>query len=342
MPSGLKSLEKMPTSQLKKNKKIPRVAITFGDAVGIGPEIILKSLINPEIRKLAKFSVIGDYFVMKRVADILKVSITRVFKNKNLEFINLGKIPEKGFRFGRLSPASGLAAIEYIKTAVRLIKDKKIDFLVTAPVNKQAINRGGFEFFGHTEYLARLTKTKNFAMMLVGGRLKVMPLTRHLPLREVSRRISTLGVYQAVKLANRSLEEYFNIKSPRIGVCSLNPHGGEGGVLGDEEEGLIKPAITKLIKEGLTVCGPLPADSLFYQAYKGKYDLIVSMYHDQGLVPLKMVAFNRGVNVTLGLPFIRTSPDHGSALDIAGCGNADFHSMTEAIKLAVWMWQKRG
>lgn len=331
----------MPTSQLKKNKRIPRLALTFGDAAGIGPEIILKSLAKLKVRKLAKFSVIGDYFVISSVAKMLKISISSLFKSENLNFINLGKIPQGNFRFGRLNPLCGRASIKYIEKAVGLIKDKKIDLLVTAPVNKQAINKGGKKFFGHTEYLARLTKTKNFAMMLTGGRLRVVPLTRHLPLKEVSRRITTLDIYQAVKLANRSLRKYFDIKSPRIGVCSLNPHAGEGGVFGDEEKKVIAPAVNKLVKEGLAVSGPLPADALFYQAYQGKYDLLLSMYHDQGLVPLKMIAFDRGVNVTLGLPFIRTSPDHGTAFDIAGLGIADPRSMIEAIKLAVWMWQKK-
>lgn len=331
----------MPTSQLKKNKRIPRLALTFGDATGIGPEIILKSLSQPKIRKLARFSVIGDYSVISRVAKILKISIANFFKDENLNFINLGNIPQRNFRFGRLNPVCGLAAVKYIEKAVELIKDKKIDLLVTAPVNKQAISRKGNKFYGHTELLARLSKTKNFAMMLTGGRLRVVTLTRHLPLKEVPSRITAANIYQAVQLASKSLKKYFDIKTPRIGICSLNPHAGEGGVLGDEEKRIITPAVNKLVKEGLMVSGPLAADTLFYQAYKGKYDLLLSMYHDQGLVPLKMVAFDRGVNVTLGLPFIRTSPDHGTAQDIAGLGIADPRSMIEAIKLAVRMWQKK-
>lgn len=331
----------MPTSQSKKNEIIPHLALTFGDPAGIGPEIILKSLIKLKARKLCSFSVIGDYSVISRMAEVLKVSISNLFRDESLNFINVGKIAQRNFRFGRLSPICGIAAIRYIEKAVGLIKDKKIDLLVTAPVNKQAINEGGFKFSGHTEYLARLTKTKNFAMMLIGGRLRVVPLTRHLPLKEVSRRISTLGICRAVELADRSLKKYFDIQSPRIGVCGLNPHAGEGGVLGDEEKKIIAPAVNKLVKKGLVVSGPFPADTLFYQAYEGKYDLLLSMYHDQGLVPLKMIAFDRGVNVTLGLPFIRTSPDHGTALDIAGLGIANPRSMIEAIKLAVRIWQKK-
>jgi len=229
---------------------------------------------------------------------------------------------------------TGFSAVE---KAVEILKKCQADALVTAPVNKEAINKSGVPFQGHTEYLAEATNTKKIAMMLCGGPLKVTTVTRHVPLKKVSSTLTQAKIIEAVRLTDSGLKKYFGIKKPRIGVCALNPHCGEGGTIGREEQDIIIPAIKKIRRFVPGINGPISGDVIFYMAYNGKLDAVISMYHDQGLGPLKMVAFEKGVNVTLGLPFIRTSPDHGTAYDIAGKGIADPDSMKEAIKLAVNM-----
>ncbi len=229
---------------------------------------------------------------------------------------------------------TGFSAIE---KAVEILKKYQVDALVTAPVNKEAINKSGISFQGHTEYLAKTTSTKKFAMMLCGDRLKVTTVTRHVPLKKVSGILTTAKIIEAVRLTDCGLKKYFGIKNPRIGVCALNPHCGEGGKIGAEEQDIIIPAIKEIRRFVPKIQGPISGDVIFHTAYNGKLDAVISMYHDQGLGPLKMVAFEKGVNVTLGLPFIRTSPDHGTAYDIALQGIANPCSMKEAIKLAVRM-----
>lgn len=224
-----------------------------------------------------------------------------------------------------------------IKKAVLILKNKKADALVTAPVNKGAINKSGVSFQGHTEYLAKSANTEKFAMMLCGGPLKVTTVTRHIPIKEVSKRITESKIIDSVRLTYDALKNYFGLKNPKIGVCGLNPHCGEGGKIGREEKDVIIPAIKKIERSIPGIQGPISGDVIFYIAYKGGLDAVISMYHDQGLGPLKMIAFENGVNVTLGLPFIRTSPDHGTAYDIAGKGIANPDSMKEAIKLAIKM-----
>lgn len=224
-----------------------------------------------------------------------------------------------------------------IEKAVEILKRYEIDGLVTAPVNKEAISRLGIPFQGHTEYLAEATNTKKFAMMLCGGRLKVTTVTRHVPLKKVSGILTEAKIIETVMLTDYGLKKYFGIKKPRIGICALNPHCGEGGKIGREEQDVIIPAIKKIRKFIPEIQGPISGDVIFYRAYNGGLDAVISIYHDQGLGPLKMVAFEKGVNVTLGLPFIRTSPDHGTAYDIAGKGIANPDSMKEAIKCAVKM-----
>jgi len=238
----------------------------------------------------------------------------------------------------RSSDKTGFDAVE---KAVEIIKKYRVDALVTAPVNKEAINRSGIPFQGHTEYLAQATGTKKFAMMLCGGKLKVVPVTRHVPLKKVPGLLTGLKIIDAIKLTDSALKKYFRITRPRIGVCALNPHCGEGGKIGAEEQDIIIPAVKKIRRFVPAIQGPISGDIIFYMAYNGRLDAVISMYHDQGLGPLKMVAFEKGVNVTLGLPFIRTSPDHGTAYDIADIGIADPSSMKEAIKLAVSMCRKK-
>lgn len=294
-------------------RKKPVIAITIGDPAGIGPEIVQKALACQKHWR-ASFLVVGGA------------------RNAN----------RKKIKPGEISASCGRAAIEYIDEAVGLIKSGAADALVTAPISKEAASLAGFKFPGHTEYLAYLTGTKKFCMMLAGGPIRVVLVTRHVALKDVAKKLSAADIYDAIIITHNVLRKNFRIKNPKIAVCALNPHAGENGLFSDEEKRIITPAIKKaeaaLGASGclpLSIIGPLPADSLFYNAYKGKYDAEIVMYHDQGLIPLKMVARNSAVNVTLGLPFVRTSPAHGTAFDIAGKNIADPSSMIAAIDLAV-------
>ncbi|MDP2911808.1 MAG: 4-hydroxythreonine-4-phosphate dehydrogenase PdxA [Candidatus Omnitrophota bacterium] len=255
------------------------------------------------------------------------------------------EVTEKALKDPRIKTLAHFIVIETqdktgfdaVQKAAEILKKGHARALVTAPVNKEAINKSGIFFQGHTEYLAECANTKKFAMMLCGGPLKVTTVTRHMPLKDVPKNISQAKIIDAIKLTETALKKYFGIKNPKIGVCALNPHCGEDGRIGREEQDIIIPAIKKIKHSIPGAKGPISGDVIFYMAYNGKLDAVISMYHDQGLGPLKMVAFEKGVNVTLGLPFIRTSPDHGTAYDIAGKGIADPGSMKEAIKLAVKM-----
>ena len=331
--------------QMNKDKKI--IGITMGDAAGIGAEVILKALKNITHRrqlKGANFLIIGDSSVIRRTGKALGFSIPLklIDKPAAVDFsslpVNLLDMKLRGIsaiKPGRPVPACGRASIAYIKEAVGLAKKGRIDAVVTAPISKEMVGRTGLPITGHTEYLARLTRTKDFAMMLIGGGLRVVLVTTHLPLNKVSQSLTRAKIYRTIALANKFLKKYFNIASPRLGVAGFNPHSGEAGLLGREEIDKIEPAVKKARREKMKVSGPVPGDTLFYQAHNGKFDAVIAMYHDQGLIPLKMLAFEQGVNITLGLPFVRTSPDHGTAFDIAGKNLANPASMIEAIKLAV-------
>ncbi len=252
------------------------------------------------------------------------------------------EVTQKALRDARIRDLANFFIIEpqdktgfdAIKKATGILKKAKADALVTAPVNKSAIINSGIPFKGHTEYLARATRTKKFTMMLSSPPLRITVVTRHIALKDVSAALTREKIEDAILLTGEALRKYFRIQRPRIGVCGLNPHCGEGGLVGVEEKKIITPAIQAVKSKIPGVQGPFAADAIFYMAYKRKLDAVISMYHDQGLGPFKMVAFEKGVNVTLGLPFVRTSPDHGTAYDIAGKGIANPSSMKEAIKLA--------
>jgi len=318
----------------------PVLALTMGDPAGIGPEIILKALANPAIKGLADYIIIGDLEVLNKAKDVLDKR--RIPYPKDLSGVNtldLKNVPMPGFSFGREKAAYGKASIEYIKKAFELITSGAADGIVTAPINKSATRKSGFPFPGHTEYLANLAGVKNFVMMLIGGPLKVSLVTRHIRLSDVSEKLTIKNISDTIAMTLNALRTDFGINGPRIGVCALNPHASDGGMFGDEEAKIISPAISKFRKLG--VRGPFPADSIFYDAYRGRFDCVVSLYHDQGLIPLKMIARDSGVNITLGLGFVRTSPDHGTAFDIAGGGKADPSSMEMAIKTAADMARNR-
>lgn len=330
---------------LKKAKK-PIIGITLGDPNGIGPEIIIKGF--KKINKICYPIVIGNKEIIK---DALKFSQTKIplkiiteiektpLNNKFINIINIDNISLKEIKPGKIDEITGKASLEYVKKAIEIALAKKIEGIVTAPVSKEAIIKAGYHFTGHTEFLAQITHTKNFAMMMVSPYLKVVLVSTHLPFRKVSFFLTPTKIYQKILLAHFTLKKYFGKIKPKIAVCALNPHMGEGGLLGDEEKNKIIPAIEEAKKRKIEVFGPFPSDSLFYQAKQGKFDVIISMYHDQGLIPVKLDAFEKTVNLTLGLPIIRTSVDHGVGFDIAGKGIADPTSLIEAIKLVVYISQ---
>lgn len=324
-------------SRKPSKKRAPRVAITIGDPFGIGPEIVLKALASHRIRGLADFLIIGDGSALaaasKTAAARLKLGRDDLLCD--LDFISKGKL-----EFGRPSGTSGRASLAYVDYALKLIREKRADCLVTAPVSKEAISLGGRKFKGHTEYIAGIFHTDKFAMMLVGGPLRVTLVTRHIPIKEVPEAITEKEILKSIELSHEALKVYFGIRSPKIGVASLNPHGGEGGSIGTEEKRIIGPALAKAKRRFSNLIGPVAAEALFNEAFKGNLDCIIAMYHDQGLTALKMIARDESVNVTLGLPFIRTSPGHGTAFDIAGKGVANSSSMIEAIIMAIEMYKK--
>lgn len=290
----------MPTSK-SKNKTI---AITVGDPAGIGPEIVRKALAKKSVQQLARFIVLGET------------------QNKS------------AFKTGTISREAGVASLQYIDLAIDLIKRREADAIVTAPVCKEAIGLTHKNFHGHTEYLANQFNVKQIDMMFVTPHLKTVIVTRHIPVSRISRHLNSKNIYDTITLTRDSLQKYFRLKSPRIGICGLNPHAGEGGTIGTDELVKIIPALTKARHKGIHVFGPLAADTLFIPKNREKFDAIIAMYHDQGLIPVKTLYYPKLVNLTIGLPFIRTSPAHGTAFDIAGKNKADETSMCEAIRLA--------
>ncbi len=314
----------------------------MGDPAGIGPEVIVKALARPVVRRLCRPVVIGSPEVLAKVAGALKVRVkVRRVADLNVRvpagvIAVLDPLPQPlgSFTPGRVSKETGAAQALYIKEAVRLALEKRIAGIVTAPINKEAINLAGYPYPGHTEMLADLTGAKEVGMMIVGGPLRFFFATIHVALKDVPALLTSERVAQAIRLCQKGLTELFGVKRPRIAVAALNPHGGEGGLFGTEERIAIEPGVTRAHAQGFPSVGPLPADTLIGQAARGKYDAVVAMYHDQGLIPLKLAAFGKSVNITVGLPIIRTSVDHGTAYDIVGQGRADEGSLLEAIRLA--------
>ncbi len=322
-----------------RNRIAKKLAITMGDPGGIGPEIIVKALCSSGALDCTPI-VIGDKTVMEEALMLLNLpGRLRLIKSPEesepstgmMEMIDAHLI--RDFEKGRPTALGGKACAGYIKKAVELSLDKKFDGVVTAPISKEALRMAGMKWPGHTEMLAELTGTRDYAMMLGGGPLKVVLVTIHTPLRKVPESITRSRVLKTIRLARKACD-MLGLSNPRIAVAGLNPHAGESGLFGDEEIKEIMPAVSDARKEAIPVSGPFPPDTVFHAAYQGDFDMVVCMYHDQGLIPLKMIAFDTGVNVTVGLPIIRTSPDHGTAYDIAWKGVADPASMREAIKVA--------
>ena len=325
-----------------------RIGITIGEINGIGPEVALKAVGKYRWPADVRFVFIGSEQVVREQAAAMKIPVSR-----KIEFLNVKQTfqparPEKGrleslphmkWHPGKIRVDASRLAKQAIRRAVEGCLSGELDAMVTAPICKEGFHKAGINVPGHTEYLAELTNTKNFGMMLMGGGLRVMLVTRHIPISGVPAALTKKNIREHIKLTGQALN-LFGIKNGKIGVCGLNPHAGDGGVLGREEIELINPAIRAARKNGYNVSDAVPADTIFFQALDGQYDAVVAMYHDQGLGPLKMIGFDEGINVTLGLPIIRTSPDHGTAFGIAGKNQASAKSMKNAITLAIEMAEK--
>lgn len=324
----------------------PVIAVTMGDPTGIGPEIIAKALCAEEIQGICRPVIIGDEDSLLRalVATNSPLAIRRL-EDRNIPdtfapgtcyLRPIGQLASGDRIIGQPTAATGKAMFNYINEAVRLCLFGDAEAIVTAPINKEAMNRGGHPYPGHTEALADLTGANDVVMMLAGNRLRVTLVTIHEPLGKVPALLTYERVLKTIQITHNDLHRYF-VRHPRIAVAAFNPHCGEGGLFGAEEDVVIIPAVKAAQSAGIDVVGPLSADTLFHFAAEGRYDVVVAMYHDQGLIPLKLLHFRDGVNVTLGLPIIRTSVDHGTAYELAGTGTASDESLRAAIVTAVEM-----
>jgi len=314
-----------------KEKKIYKILLTPGDAAGIGPEVALKAEVSrtSKCEQSSALCFIGPKWLWKQTAEHFSLPLPENI----LEVPALKNIPETKIEFGKAAKIWGEIAMESVRFAAETCLKKDADAMVTAPLTKAGIHLAGYKYQGHTDFLAEITKTKKHAMMLSSKNLRVLMVTHHQSLKSVSDSLSIENISEKIELANLAGKK-LGINNPRIAVCGLNPHSGEAGAFGTEEIKIISPAILQAKKSGINVEGPIPADTVFLRAVNNEFDFVIAMYHDQGLIPVKLHGFNEGVNTTLGLPIIRTSPGHGSAYDIAGTGKADKTSMLEAINMA--------
>ena len=328
------------TSKSDSDKYPPRVGITMGDAAGIGPEITLKALADESLQQICSPVIIGGTTYLRKTALDLGIDFEFVEPTENLSgnsdqiaVHDLGNLPDR-ITLGKDSGVTGKAAAEYIETAVRLWREKKIDAICTAPISKKAIALGGYDYPGHTEFLAHLTGTKEFAMSFFAENLCVVLLSTHLSLRDAIDLIKKEKLIELIKFSHQSLSKLLK-KDVKIAVAGLNPHASEGGMFGAEEADEIIPAITECRERfAINVSGAYSPDTIFLRGFKGEFDAVISCYHDQATIAVKCLSFGASVNVTLGLPLVRTSVDHGTAFDIAGRNIADASSMKAAIKLA--------
>lgn len=343
---------------MKSQAHRPLLAVSLGDPVGIGPEVVAKALSVREVQDAADFVVYGDASTLRRAVALAHV-------DARVEVVDgpLGALRGRGGGQGAPviavvpvsslevewsvpTPGSDAAQLAYIERGVRAILDRTVDGIVTAPISKASISRAGSPYPGHTEMLAGLLEAEDGVvrqpvMMLAGAHLKVVPLTTHIALAEVPRVLTAERILHGIRVTHRTLMTYFGRPRPRIAVAGLNPHAGESGMFGTEESTIITPAIEAARADGVSVTGPLPADTVFRRAVDGEFDVVIGMYHDQALIPLKLLDFDRAVNVTLGLPIVRTSVDHGTAYDLAGKGVASAGSMIAAMLLAASMVRER-
>ena len=327
----------------------PLLAITMGDAAGSGPEIITKSLADPEVRVVSRPVVVGDATIMQAALEITGVpgevkSIEKIsaasFQDDIIEVIDLHNIQLDKLTRGRVDPVAGKAAYEYIKLATEMTLAGESDAIVTSAINKEALNKAGYHYDGHTQLLAELCGGPEVAMMLVSGKLRVSHVSTHVSLLRAIERVRPERILTVLRLTDEAVRQ-MGVAEPRLAVAGLNPHSGEGGLFGDEEIKYITPTIEEARRQGMNVTGPLPPDSVFLRTSEGQFDAAIAMYHDQGHIAVKMLGITHGVNVTLGLPIIRTSVDHGTNFGKAGKGTADPTSLILSIKLASVMVRNR-
>jgi 4-hydroxythreonine-4-phosphate dehydrogenase len=330
--------------------KLPLLAITMGDPAGIGPEVVLKALQHADVYARCRPLVLGDQRALERAApwvgatdlayELVDGPASGNYQAGIVTLLDMANAAPGDCPVGQISVASGRAAVEYVFRACDLAMSGAVDAVVTAPLNKAAMNLAGFAYAGHTELLTERTGATNVSMLLVGPQLRIVHVSTHVALAEAIRRVAPERVLATIELAQRSCVA-LGIAAPRIAVAGLNPHAGEGGLFGDQEERAVVPAIAAARARGWDVSDPQPPDTVFLRATKGAYDIVVAMYHDQGHIPMKLLAFDSGVNVSVGLPIIRTSVDHGTAFDIAGRGVASEASMLAAIDVALQMARAR-
>jgi 4-hydroxythreonine-4-phosphate dehydrogenase len=323
------------------NKSRPLIAVTMGDPAGIGPEIIAKAFADPEFHDRNRTILIGDAAILERAARLLDLPLRvhvieepedAAFEPGTVDVLSETDLPED-LPFGALDARAGDAAFRYVERATNLASAGRIAAIATAPLNKEAMHLAGHKYPGHTEILAELTGTKDYAMMLVTDELKVIHVSTHVSLRQAIERARPERELAVIRLADESLKK-LGVESPRVAVAGLNPHAGENGLFGSEDAEQIAPAIAAAVEEGIDATGPHPPDTVMMRARMGAFDIVVVQYHDQGHIPIKLMGFDTGVNVTVGLPFFRTSVDHGTAFDIAGTGKADPASLRASLDLA--------
>jgi len=313
---------------------LPAIALTVGDPAGVGPEIVVKALADPQLAPLARWIVVGDARVVERAERItgLKLEAAELRDVRALTGI-------EEFTFGRLDARCGVAAVEYVRIATELCLRGEADAMVTAPLNKEAVTLSGRRFSGHTEYIAELCGATESRMLLSSERFSTVHVTTHVALRQACD-LDLSRILRTIELGNQAMK-LLGFERPRIAVCGLNPHAGEHGLFGDEDSRFIAPAIAAACRQGIPCSGPHAGDTVFLQASRGAYDLVVAMYHDQGHIPMKLIDFEGTVNISLGIPIIRTSVDHGTAFDIAGKNQADPRSLKQAMRVAARMASTR-
>jgi 4-hydroxythreonine-4-phosphate dehydrogenase len=319
----------------------PLIAVTMGDPAGIGPEIVARTFADPGFSDEGRTFVVGDPTMLERAIRLLDVPLVvneisepeeAAFEPDSIDVLAVGELPED-LPFGKLDARAGDAAFRYVEAATELAKSGRVEAVATAPLNKEAMHLAGHRYPGHTEILARLTGTEDYAMMLVTDELKVIHVSTHVSLREAIEKVQPERELAVIRLAHASMRK-LGVENPKVAVAGLNPHAGENGLFGTEDAERIAPAIEEAREEGIEASGPHPPDTVLMRARRGVFDIVVVQYHDQGHIPVKLMGFDTGVNVTVGLPFFRTSVDHGTAFDIAGTGKADHASMRAAIDLA--------
>ena len=318
----------------------------MGDPAGVGPEIVVQALRFPEVVSVCRPVVYGDAGILRRAAAVLGQAVEVAEGGESgpgrIVVRSLSSLSPDEVPFGRISEAGSRAMADYIREAARDALAGRVDGVVTCPITKEGLKMAGVPFPGHTEFLADLCGGADVVMMLAGDRLRVALVTIHVALRKALELLSLPVIVRTIRITHDFFRKYMGTDAPRIAVAGVNPHAGEGGLFGDEEETMVAPAVAACRKEGIDASGPYPPDTLFFRAYRGEFDVVVAMTHDQGLIPLKLVHFEDGVNVTMGLPVIRTSVDHGTAYDIAGKGVASPGSLLAAIRLAAAMAGARG